>query len=398
MRENLFVDCHCHLFNIVDIPLYATLQGKVEMGTLKRLIASFAVGGGMLFGFGENILEKNEEFIRFFERSIEDNIKWFYAQLKDVAEDKRIIITPLIMDFDKIHLTSTTLKEPSVVDQLKRLIEAINNTRNECPNLRIYPFIGYDCRKLENHNGLDEIQKIWNSYRIKTSEKLKSGDVLGIKLYPPIGFNPNPSDQHKKKKYLEFYKWCCNEGIPLTTHCQSATGSYSVGKRNREINKITHSKNWWYLFKENPEIHNLRINFAHFGGEDGVEDLIDWYGIDRDSWTYYLIRLLKHYPNTYSDISAYDFSDEKAIDNLVKIHEMDEDRKFEEENSSNYKLVDKFLWGSDIPMVISSNSYRQGGVKNGVAEYRHLYRKFKRTLLPIKKMTCSNPVEFLNLS
>jgi len=50
MTKNLFVDCHCHLFNIVDIPLYATLQGKVEMGTLKRLVGSFAVSGVVIFG------------------------------------------------------------------------------------------------------------------------------------------------------------------------------------------------------------------------------------------------------------------------------------------------------------------------------------------------------------
>ncbi|MBL7031697.1 MAG: hypothetical protein ISR97_00755, partial [Nitrospira sp.] len=69
MSQKLFVDCHCHLFNIVDIPLYATLEGKIEMGTLKRLVYSFAAAAAILTGKAEDELKEREEFLRFFERS-----------------------------------------------------------------------------------------------------------------------------------------------------------------------------------------------------------------------------------------------------------------------------------------------------------------------------------------
>jgi len=307
------------------------------------------------------------------------------------------------MDFDPIHQkTDSSLNEPTVEDQLNRLIEAIHTTKDSCQNVAFCPFVGFDLRKLDQSGaeaGLQKIQKIWDTYGTsaddRQAEPLKSGAVFGIKLYPPIGFNPNPSESRKKQRYLEFYKWCCEQDIPLTTHCQSSSGSFSVGKKSREVNRITHGKNWWHLFEKNPDIENLRINFAHFGGEEGIEDLIDWYGIDKDSWTYYLVRLLKKYPNTYADISAYDFSDDDACENLIKLLEKDEDGKFK--NEGKYKLSDKLLWGSDVPMVISSNAYRKGGSKNGVSEYKHLYGKFKRTVSSSKKMTCANPIAFLTL-
>ena len=32
-----FIDCHCHAFNFVDIPMYLTLADKIKMGTIGRL-------------------------------------------------------------------------------------------------------------------------------------------------------------------------------------------------------------------------------------------------------------------------------------------------------------------------------------------------------------------------
>jgi len=402
MTDNLFTDCHCHLFNIVDIPLYATLEGKVEMGTLKRLVGAFAAGGAILSGLGVNLLERKEEFIRFFERSIENNIIWLSMQVRDAVPDKKILMTPLVMDFDPVHAQKpgSSLSEPDVEDQLKRLIEAIRNTADRCHDVSFCPFMGLDLRKLENSSrGLPEIQRLWKDYGTTASQRraepLKSGAVFGIKLYPPIGFNPNPSDNDRKERYLEFYKWCCEHDIPLTTHCQGASGSFSVGKKSREVNRITHGKNWWHLFKTNPDIQDLRINFAHFGGEEGVEDLIDWFGVDKDSWTYYLIRLLKKFPNTYADISAYDFSDDDACENLQKLLKLDKKGEFDVEGE--YRLSDKLLWGSDVPMVISSRAYRSGGDKDGDAEYRYLYKKFRETVSIADRMTSENPASFLTL-
>lgn len=99
--------------------------------------------------------------------------------------------------------------------------------------IKICPFIGFDLRKLDDENGLEYIKNLWEKYSDKKNknapiDKLISGKVLGIKIYPPIGFSPYPSNKLYRKKYLEFYKWCCKEDIPLTVHCQE--GSFNIDK------------------------------------------------------------------------------------------------------------------------------------------------------------------------
>ena len=68
MSENIFIDSHCHLFNIVDIPLYETIAGKVAMGTLGRLVAAFGAGGAIASGLVGRKFNEYEQVIRFFER------------------------------------------------------------------------------------------------------------------------------------------------------------------------------------------------------------------------------------------------------------------------------------------------------------------------------------------
>jgi len=142
----------------------------------------------------------------------------------------------------------------------------------------------------------------------------------------------------------------------------------------------------------------LNINFAHFGGEDGLEDMIDK-NIDETSWTYYLVKLLKRYPNTYADISAFDFADKDACKNLKKTLGLDKKGKFDKEG--DYKLKEKLLWGSDVPMVISGASFfdkaKQRNKNKGNAEYRHLYDRFTNLVAEHENLTCDNSKAFLML-
>ena len=38
-----FIDCHCHAFNFVDVPMYLTLTDKVNVGTVGRIKAAAGV-------------------------------------------------------------------------------------------------------------------------------------------------------------------------------------------------------------------------------------------------------------------------------------------------------------------------------------------------------------------
>lgn len=325
MKE--FIDCHCHIFNIVDVPLYATLNGQLNVNSINKLKAS--LGGA--FGLADNIVRRNEDFIRFFERSLPSSIKKFEKHLNNLVKDEEseILITPLIMDFDCIeNVEPNDLNFSNLELQTKRLQDTIRELdAKECLKIKIYPFIGFDLRKLilsrdpfskqfknykphltnkELNKNLEDFKTLWKKY--STQSELKNGDILGIKLYPPIGFNPYPDNEEIKKIYRKFYQWCVKEDIPITVHCQK--GSYSAAKNQDQINKFADPKNWLKLFENESTLQDLRINFAHFGGDDGVEDMIDGFSrkkIDKSSWTYTIIKLLKTYKNTYSDISAYDY-------------------------------------------------------------------------------------------
>ena len=75
-----FIDCHCHAFNFVDIPMYLTLADKIRMGTVERL--KTAAGAAIYLpklvadkNFLKRQLEGHKEFVLFFERSLIRNIE-----------------------------------------------------------------------------------------------------------------------------------------------------------------------------------------------------------------------------------------------------------------------------------------------------------------------------------
>ena len=113
--------------------------------------------------------------------------------------------------------------------------------------------------------------------------------------------------------------------------------------------------------------------------------------IDKDSWTYIIIKLLKNYPNTYADISAYEYSKKEHRNNLIKIFEKDANGDF----GDGYKLVDKLLWGSDVPMVISTKSYREGHKDKGESQYKHYFKGFLKTINSSKKFTATEQANII---
>jgi len=412
---NEFIDCHCHIFNIVDIPLYATIQGKLNVNTINRFTKSLGITLFAPFNLikkGDDIVATKEDFIRFFERDLKDSIIKFEEHLSKIPEIdlSKTLITPLIMDFDCIkEVEENSLGISNLEFQTQRLIKGIKASKNK---IKICPFIGFDLRKLVlDDNGLDAIKKLWKKYSDSSNKNasinnLISGSILGIKIYPPIGFNPYPVKKNERKKYIEFYKWCIKEDIPITVHCQK--GSYSAELSSKDINRMTHPQNWLNLLEENPQLKNLRINFAHFGGEDGVEDMLDpgrifSDGIDKNTWTYTIIKLLQRYPNTYSDISAYNYGKSfgKINDyskNLKKVIELDYLKKFKE---GKYSVSSKLLWGSDVPMVISEECYDSSyanyykHLENLVNKSKKLNQNDKRKF--IENLTVNNPKKFLKI-
>ena len=319
--------------------------------------------------------------------------------------------------------------------QITRLRDAIKKRDRwlEDRGFKILPFLGYDPRKLLNPNGFEDFKELWTRVGGITSpnlrsnpEHLKNSDVIGIKLYPPIGFNPYGESDEEREHYFKFYEWLAQNQIPITVHCQSLKGG-SFSTKCDAVDHNTDPKRWkdiltaekYPLSQNSISLKHLRINFAHFAGEKDMDDMIDWKrwpnGIDKDTWAWTITELLHEYPNTYSDIAAFDFAPwspmsiyeyNGAVNALVGL--LDKDAQGDLYNGKERIVCEKTLWGSDVPMIISSNSMRYEFCEENESHYKNLFQSFckavsrckkyhsekdQKTL--IRKITCDNTCQFL---
>ena len=394
-----FIDAHCHLFNFEDVPFYATLRRKVKpIDTLGMLAASLGIVN----------VDRYKTFIMFFEQPVHANLHEFLAEAREAVPFRSMLLTPLVMDFFDINPET---KPVSL--QVSHLCDGIAKCAALHKEDRVLPFIGYDPRHLKQET-LAGFIRYWEQSGGVTSPArragpgvLQNGQVIGIKLYPPIGFNPDPSKERNpevRARFVAFYRWCIENQIPLTVHCQYSSYSMHNGER---IRYYTHPVNWQRLLARSG-FETLRLNLAHAGG---WEDLVAWQGtgkrLHKDSgtgpssrepgtWSQVVVSLLKRYPNTYADLSAFNFASRAACSALKKLLERDEKGMY----GDGFAVRKKLLCGSDVPMVIASASYKQ---KRKPA-YRNMYERFVRTVLgslivnpaeALLDMTESNPAAFL---
>jgi hypothetical protein len=111
----------------------------------------------------------------------------------------------------------------------------------------------------------------------------------GIKLYPPLGFDPWPDDRRELEKVRFLYHECVRKRLPLTVHCSGR--GYVTSPQAKEF---TDPSNKWKKVLERPEYRNLKINFAHLGTQfDGSED-----------WQKTIVSYIEGNKNIYTDCSC----------------------------------------------------------------------------------------------
>ncbi|MBI5184781.1 MAG: amidohydrolase family protein [Nitrospinae bacterium] len=371
--KKYFIDTHCHLFNIDHIPLYAFLD-RINLNLGKW---------GALFLNLNKALDENKKFMEFFESEPEKNIENLVSEINQIAgvgdlQDRCKILTPLAMDFE----LADNCRHETLSNQVSRLLGSIKNSKGilDQYNFKVLPFLGLDLRRFDgiDENGIENhLKRLISDYAgsIKDADgrhdpaNLESGDIIGIKLYPPIGFNPYPENEATRRKYLAVYRTIIQLDLPVTVHCQKV--SYNlVDKKKKE--QFTTPINWERVLKEQ-DLKDLRINLAHFGGEEGIKATLwddeslwgdDFFGginfdrVNQNNWTFAIIKLLKSYKNTYSDISAFDYKDREAVFALGWLLSLDHAGEFN--SLGSFKLKDKLLWGSDRPMILPQfSSYKE---------------------------------------
>ncbi len=304
-----------------------------------------------------NILEE-KDIMPLFE-------KGFYL---DGNYYERLIIIPLVLDFGqkysipKNNIWYNTTSHKAIKYQVIDLFQGIAEFYIEKleKKILIFPFLGINPKNYNLENEHDEfgniktvgIKSLLDKYFKNFSEKnitkrkelliknmgnFKDIDNLGnyafcgIKLYPPLGFDPWPEDEKEREKVEYIYKYCSKKLIPITTHI--GIGGFQTIDNN--ICKIFASpERWKKVLTKFPE---LKINLAHLKQKNS-------------KFLKNIIELIIEHKHVYSDL-AYAGFDEKEYEELEK-------RIKKLAGSHSDKLYERILYGSDFSIsLLQADSY-----------------------------------------
>jgi hypothetical protein len=279
----------------------------------------------------------------------------------------------------------------NVYEQAVDTIESIRIFRKQRPDSKIIirPFMGLNTR----YRNPDEIstlldtcfspQRSWSPFaedaerswkklaRVRPVRKFKNipkNTFGGIKVYPPLGFDPWPEKPAERAKVEILYRFCEKYGVPITTHCDDQ-GLRLISQEDSM--RQTSPVRWENVLEHFPELY---LNLAHFGKQYYKGRLFKQSII----WQEKIVELLIRYPHVYSDISFTGVSPD--IWNEVK-------KLLENMKSAEAGIVSsKLLFGTDWPMSLwFSNS--------AASCWRTFFESDIGTVLQ-DKMLSENPMRF----
>lgn len=382
-------DCHCHIFNIVNVGLKAILEhfDGSEMHSQKLQTTDQIFSQENLLGSHSHIrgkIKKIAELIRLFKNDsekitvmldkhykgeyilfplmfdgdflLEKSMHSDYNYIKNVIEENNDLAVKantallqanettdndheVVLDFLNELLPPLDQDNKSLMAKkrgfAKQYDDIIALKQNPKFKNKIVPFLGVDPRRNNIKEYLPEVGK----------DKV----FAGIKVYPPNGFSPMDELLVGEESVFEH----CNEHqIPIVSHC--SYGGFSTPEKEVYINGMVMlpdtekpaKYNGTFLFKtglrdgfntmvleranalNNPLIWeevlkkypNLLLVLAHFGSGS-------------DEWQANILRMMKIYPNLYTDVSC--MSDPDTLKSVKVIFD------------TNPDIEDKILYGSD---------------------------------------------------
>lgn len=330
---------------------------------------------------------------------------------------KKIVICPLLMDFGYKNLNNHDCfynlpPAKPIVNQVVDLINAIwfyyhfdliphpdkqgrlklvsSVTEKDKKLFEIYPFLGintqnYDLQEItelfdkyfrgyeSDGGGRERYQKLFGrlgtvkadleDMLLRTKEKQNSDYYsymfAGIKLYPPMGFDPWPENDRSELDKVRFlYSECVRLKLPIIVHCSDS--GYVTSPDAKEY---TDPGKRWQKVLSKPEYKSLKINFAHLGTQhDG-----------RSDWKETILSGIAVNKNIYTDCSCQ--TPEKK--DYIRVKEI-----------MNHETELNILFGTDFLINLiwseSYNEYLNNFVETGYLDDRQ------------KKLMCStNPERFL---
>jgi predicted TIM-barrel fold metal-dependent hydrolase len=274
------INVHCHLLNYQFIPPSCFKTRSAVTEYLVRL-----KGTVPLLRILVSLLPKNGC------RRLHDAIALMKMDLAAVAKQLRVemdaagiqLAVPLMMDLGR----SSFKENPPVPFTFQ--IKMLSDVSLEHLGV-IMPFVMVDPRRGRA-----------SETTIRSLERL---GFLGIKMYPPLGYHPDPDSIYNEppvnEELYKIYEYCESHTVPITTHC-SPGGAYSSDLIRAKAVRIEFTKPWSWagVLKKFPKLY---LNLAHFG-----QDIIKIK--EPSSWASGIRDLIRSYPNVYTDL-AYN---EKAL-------------------------------------------------------------------------------------
>lgn len=228
--------------------------------------------------------EISEEGLREWGAGARRAVRWavlFGSSRLDVAAylvknsgDAVDLYTPMLVDLGMglYDTPGTTIRQQvelhEKVSRLSMLGRLPGATR-----ARLHPFIGFDPRREVQSRRLHEPQTALELVQ----EAVERYGVVGVKLYPPMGFRPIGNTAtldmsaelaaEVDKALRRLYEWCLREDVPITAHCNISNGAHD------SYQDFSHPDSWRAVLDEFP---GLRLNLGHFGGARAQETDDGW--------------------------------------------------------------------------------------------------------------------------
>jgi hypothetical protein len=416
MAGKTFYDVHCHVMNLSHPNFLAfirriepTLQDhpfKIFFGANLVLISYLifhalsprtltrifnAVGVTELINRVKNLLAVMEHdagsvFQLLDQEMHEKLLKEGQFSLGNFHYD-RIVLTPLMMDFGYKNMTNpavyynTVPVQKPIVEQVLDLFNGIRIYQGNPATKRffhVYPFLGINTRNYS----LEKLEKMLDKYfgeyfgnpsELAANQGKFNGDIdslgsnffSGIKVYPPLGFDPWPKEQEERKKVECLYEISSHKRIPITTHCSN--GGYRIID-TREAELYSAPSRWALVLKKFPE---LKLNFGHLGNNEGMK---------KNKWAQDIFSLIDQYEYVFTDFSCRGFGDHYYRSLRKMINQAHPQLKM--------RMTERILFGSDFSInLLWMNSY---------SSYFKIFRDTPYFSQQEKDIFCSqNPEKFL---
>jgi predicted TIM-barrel fold metal-dependent hydrolase len=206
-------------------------------------------------------------------------------------------------------------------------------------------------------------------------EVIRENFFCGIKVYPPLNFDPWPD--HDREKVEKLYEHCIKHRVPLTTH--GGGGGFAAIEDEKELNNLTSIRKWQNVLEKFGE---LTLNIAHFpaefrneAGSSKEENRVECERLK------VMNDLILTYPNVYTDFSC------RAWNDGYYLH-LSEVLKGQKNAADRKKLTEHILFGSDFAVCLGA-----------IDSYNHYVHIFSNTghLTGEEKhaFCCQNPQRFL---